>query len=81
MVHDDDAKAEQTKTWKVSNHEEIRYGKLNLTNAPLRSEEENWGTMVMKGIEANPEKIEAILQMPMPRSIKDVNKLAGRYVP
>ncbi|KAL0440115.1 UNVERIFIED_CONTAM: hypothetical protein Slati_2494500 [Sesamum latifolium] len=29
-------------------------------------------------IEANPKKIEAILQMPTPRSIKDIQKLAGK---
>ncbi|KAL0413341.1 UNVERIFIED_CONTAM: hypothetical protein Sradi_1535800 [Sesamum radiatum] len=31
-----------------------------------------------RGIEANLEKIEAILQMPTPKSVKDIQKLAGR---
>ncbi|KAL0427868.1 UNVERIFIED_CONTAM: Transposon Tf2-12 polyprotein [Sesamum latifolium] len=33
-----------------------------------------------RGIEANPEKISAIMDMPPPHSIKDVQKLAGRLV-
>ncbi|KAL0405120.1 UNVERIFIED_CONTAM: Transposon Tf2-12 polyprotein [Sesamum latifolium] len=37
------------------------------------------GYMVIeRGIEANPEKIEAILQMPTSKSVKDIKKLAGR---
>ncbi|KAL0328103.1 UNVERIFIED_CONTAM: hypothetical protein Scaly_2242900 [Sesamum calycinum] len=31
-----------------------------------------------RGIEANPEKIEASLQIPMPKSMKDIHKLTGR---
>ena len=37
------------------------------------------GLMVLKrGIEANPDKIKAILEMEPPKSVKDVQKLTGR---
>ena len=31
-----------------------------------------------RGIEANPEKVRAILEMPSPKSVKDIQKLTGR---
>ena len=33
-----------------------------------------------KGIEANPEKVRAILEMASPRTVKEVQKLIGRIV-
>ena len=33
-----------------------------------------------RGIEINPEKIQAILEMPSPKSVKDIERLAGRIV-
>ena len=46
----------------------------------LRSEEGqvSWLSGIKKGIEANPSKIEAILQMELPNSKKGAQRLAGR---
>jgi cystathionine beta-lyase family protein involved in aluminum resistance len=33
-----------------------------------------------RGIEANPDKIKAILDMPQPRSLNDVQKLVGKLI-
>ena len=39
------------------------------------------GFMVSRrGIEANPEKVRAILEMPPPKSVKDIQKLTGQIV-
>ncbi|KAL0313116.1 UNVERIFIED_CONTAM: hypothetical protein Sradi_5710900 [Sesamum radiatum] len=60
-----------------------KYGmKLNLTKCTFKVKGVKFlGYMVTKrGIEANIEKIEAILQMPTPKSVKDIQKLAGRTI-
>ncbi|XP_075521548.1 uncharacterized protein LOC142554756 [Primulina tabacum] len=38
----------------------------------------NPGKCVFRGIEVNPEKIKAIMDMPSPQSVRDVQKLTGR---
>lgn len=54
--------------------------KLTLEKCTFGVEEGKFlGFMILeRGIEANPKKIKAILEMPFPRSIKDIQRLVGR---
>ncbi|KAI3798457.1 hypothetical protein L1987_33734 [Smallanthus sonchifolius] len=48
---------------------------------PVKWKEERDPNVVTKdGFQANPEKVKAVLQMPSPRSVKDVQTLNGRLV-
>ncbi|PKA62300.1 RNA-directed DNA polymerase like [Apostasia shenzhenica] len=49
---------------------------LTLLSAPsARLRENSWDTLAARGIEANPDKISAILNMPSPKTAKEIQKL------
>ena len=54
--------------------------KLNLNKCTFRVEARKFLRFMVsrRGIEANPEKVRAILKMPSPKSVKDIQKLTGQ---
>ena len=53
--------------------------RLNPKKCTFRVRSEKFlGYMISKGVRANPDKIKVIMDMALPRNIKEVQRLAGR---